>query len=440
MDQGTAEMPGRTAIESNMFLDSARSSWAASSVGYQSKRSTQASFASSRTSYCSDFDFASSRSSVNCPSTQAFQRTSYSASIQPTFSPPGCETPNQDAAISIPPATIRPAKPAPDAAQARCPWCATTFTRRHDFKKHARDFHLVRVFWQCTGCGERLHSERQTKLHHRSRSFACRNLESTIKKLQRDRQHFGCPHCARYFGKSKEYLDHLATDCCPSKAPGPAHRSLQVRALLQQPGLVQHVETYSEQSRGHREAYKQLWWARDRVAMADLIERLEYGVQSRVDNEHPGIAIDSLDSFLRDLLAPSSAPTFEAETHRSPAVQSQPPLYDKPLPPLPAEEQQPVPQLQYHQEDIFLHTRDYLHQERDRGHGAEQQSYPSTVEEWRAQQPLHGRDPMIGGSYSDGLPQPEVFDEFMRFQWDHMDLSADPSQSRGFDATGSGLW
>lgn len=423
-------------VKPDVRLDSARSSWAESSA--RSKRSTQASFASSRTSYCSE---------PSC------RNSGLSHTLQVH---PGIPTPNESHhTISIEheardlsavqagqSSTNKLTKVAPDAIQARCPWCGCTFTRRHDFKKHARDFHLSRIFWQCLNlsCRERSGSERQAKLHpNRAGSANCRSLGSAKTELHCDRKHFGCPHCARYFGDAEEYLAHLALQCCPGKALRSAHQSLQVRALLQQPELIAHVKEHCLRLRGYAEAYKDLWWAWDRITMSEIIERLEFGLQQRVDSHYPGIAVSGLGDFLRDMLAPSPKSFFEAEIRdgqTSPTLQAS---KEKPLPPLPVSEALPTAEPQYHQESVFQQTRTFLQPWTHEPLQGSRYPYPSNVEEWRHQQPHY--DPMIAGSFSDGSPRFGDFDTFQPFEWNHMaeDINVDPRQSNGFDGGRFGM-
>lgn len=301
--------------------------------------------------------------------------------------------------------------------QALCPWCAQTFTRRHDFKKHARDFHLSRMYWLCRNpsCQERTCSERQAKLHpNRTGLVDCKNLGSSKTILQRDKRHFGCPHCARYHDDAEAFLEHLARDCCPGKAPGSAHQSLQVRALLQQVGLKPLVESYCLRLRGDCQAYKLLWWTWNKSIMAERIQRLEYGVQEHVDTQHPGIGRAEVDGLLTELLAPSSKSVFEAEilcgrAPRSPAAAV---AVEKPLPPLPVENTAHAISPPYHQESVFRRTREYLRPRE------QQFSIPSPVQAWQAEQ--QACDPMIAGSFSEEMDGMDSIDLWQGFGWYHL--------------------
>lgn len=337
------------------------------------------------------------------------------------------ETPSPSTGTACQTTSDRPTKPAPETIQARCPWCAITFTRRHDFKKHAREFHLSRSFWQCRGCGEQMGSERQAKLHpNRTRSIDCKNLGSAKVILHCDKRYFGCAHCAQCFDNAEAYLAHLAIDCSPQRAPRSAHQSLQVRALLQQPELLPHVRALSLRWRGDTEAYRKLWWTWNKTFMADIVERLEYGVQRHVDSQHPCIALHTMESFLQDMLAPSAGSILASEISNNHSTQAQNAPKEKPLPPLPTVEQPPT-DVQYHQESVFQQARSFLQPADEYRPHLEPYPYPSTVEAWRLQQPHY--DPTIGCSYS------ADFDAFGTFEWKDMadDINIVPGRSDHFD-------
>lgn len=281
-----------------------------------------------------------------------------------------------------------------------------------------------------------MYSERQAKMHpNRSGSVDCKNLGFAMVVLQCDRKHFGCPHCSQYFRDPEPFLAHLTRECRPGKAPRRAHQSLQIRALLQQPGVISNVRKYCLQLRGQPEAYKKLWWAWDKSAMADIIERLEYGVQQQVDLQTPGIALENLSGFLHDLLAPSTKSIFEADIRQGCSVQALSGAEDKPLPPLPREALNPPVGVPYDPGSIFQQTRSYLQPNHQHILAAADPYESTTAAEWRAKQRQH-HDPMIGGSSSD-----QLYDGFQAFEWDHLadDIniiksSADPSlDGKGFE-------
>lgn len=282
------------------------------------------------------------------------------------------------------------------------------------------------MYWQCrnASCQERTCSERQAKLHpSKTGSADCKNLGSSKIAFQRDKRHFGRPHCAQYSEDAEAYLEHLARDCCPGKAPGLAHRSLQIRAFLQRLGLKSTVERYRLQLRGEGEADKMPWWTWNKSIMADKIPKLEYGVQEHVVTQYPGIAEAELDTSLTDLLAPSSKSVFEAELPtgrppRSPAVSA-----EKALPRLPIEDTPGVISPPWHQKSVFRQTRNYLQPKE------QQFSHPSPVEALQAEQRAHDAwDPMIAGWFSDEMDCLDSMDVWQGFGWNHLSEGIDFDQ------------
>lgn len=211
---------------------STRSSLATSSI--QSKRSTQTSFASSRTSYCTSVDTTDSSKPCPLPTCSATPERAFDEASGSRRNTSGAGQTGPSSAKTFGSSKLK--KAAQGVVQACCPWCAKTFTRRHDFRKHAHEFHLGRVVWQCRNprCNDRMRSERDAKQHGNCmKSVDCKNFGTARISLLCDKMHFGCPHCARYFSDATAYIDHLSFECCPDKAPRSAHQSLQVRALLQ---------------------------------------------------------------------------------------------------------------------------------------------------------------------------------------------------------------
>lgn len=144
--------------------------------------------------------------------------------------------------------------------------------------------------------------------------------------------------------------------------------------------------------------------------MADIIERLEYGVHGHVDAQHPGIALHALESFLQDMLIPSSGSVLETDIANAHFSQQRAIPLEKPLPPLPMVDV-PQPGPQYHRDSVFDQTRSFLQPVNEQTQ-LETSPYPSSVEEWRLQQLPY--DPMTGAPFTD------TFNSLQNFQWDHL--------------------
>ena len=70
--------------------------------------------------------------------------------------------------------------------------------------------------------------------------------------------------------------------------------------------------------------------------MSNIIEQLEYGPKRRVDELNPGIAWDKVETFLRDLIQPSTGSVWWADLYQDLLLhQRAQGLKDKPLPALP---------------------------------------------------------------------------------------------------------
>lgn len=225
-----------------------------------------------------------------------------------------------------------------NAVERYCPSCDETFKRLHDLKRHVKRYCCGRKPWICRNPYRSNYAsqEKQANTHrYHGGNPICRQHGWVTIDRRCERKHFGCCYCAKYFDDLDNFVHHLGKDCGPDKVGGRGHQILQIIALLQQPTLKPHVEALCSELRGSRGAYQRLHccWRKDK--MAKIIDQLEYGPKARVSLHDPGIAVDQLDAFLRDLIAPSKGSRDVAELAREFGLTTK--LGEstwKPLPPL----------------------------------------------------------------------------------------------------------
>lgn len=131
-----------------------------------------------------------------------------------------------------------------------------------------------------------------------------------------------------------------------------------MRALLQQPGLFSKVQEVCSEVWNNPHALNGLWWCLSKRIIKLKIEELEYGVRQRVDDGHPGIALPTLEAYVRELLSPHAA-IPGAELISGDPTPTHPPTSEKPLPPTPIDRPEDA-NLLYHEVPLFQHARSYL--------------------------------------------------------------------------------
>lgn len=362
-----------------------------------SKRSTQASFASSRTSY-SSFSFPEQQIPGPLPAV-AEEPPRYSQlpvsplesqnaaigfhrKLQKRFSPHTSSSSSR--APSSTPDLAENQHAVPDKVSKRrwCPWCQQTFTRPNDFSRHVTQYCCGTQFFICRNqkCQLRASQEKPANKHRKeSKELDCRNLGWSKIDVHCKRRNFGCGYCAVYFDDLERYIEHFGGTCRPDKVRGHWQQSRQIRALLQQPALLEDVEAIGIQLRGVHDAYRALWWTWKSHRMESIIRKLEYGVKPKTDDRNPGIPEDRVFEFLRDLIQPSAGSQWASELVSEHNVEKQ-------LPPVPEPMTEIDMDMEYDQHDMQMGsdpTYEYLEPLQHNNIGQ-----PGGYQQWNPQPPI----------------------------------------------------
>ena len=127
-------------------------------------------------------------------------------------------------------------------------------------------------------------------------------------ELDYDRQAYACRHYGICFATLEDYIEHLVKNCdYNTVGDSKGHQNFQIRALVQEPAFKPKVLELCMQKWGSAAAIEQLWWDCSTDCLAQIVERLEYGVTSSVGTAgNLGIVVDQLESMLESLIEESA--------------------------------------------------------------------------------------------------------------------------------------
>ena len=154
-----------------------------------------------------------------------------------------------------------------------CVICTDRLSSKGVCKRHLEEQHVSPKVYECEKCAQRLPVKAKAKKH--CDQCGAGVLSYTIRR-QDDKKIYACEFTGKCFLSRPKYLEHLLELCETSDKKLEPDFRRKLCALLEQPGLRQHVAEICSKKYGSRHAWRDLQCSDAHVSKA--IEQLDYAV------------------------------------------------------------------------------------------------------------------------------------------------------------------
>ena len=155
--------------------------------------------------------------------------------------------------------------------QYHCVFCDQQLSSKGVCKRHLDEQHVSRKVYKCEKCPEWFFFKSEAKKHC---NLCGKGVLSYTHGKEERKKVYACEFTGDYFSSLPKYLEHLLKLCETSDTCSAPSRRRKLFALLNQPGLAQHVAEISTREYGSREVWKKSQWSD--ASLSKAIEQLEH--------------------------------------------------------------------------------------------------------------------------------------------------------------------